>query len=45
MDFPDSWFGKLAHWYFITILKGEKAVFDHTQRELDYFKKQLEKEK
>ena len=42
MDFPDSWFGKLAFWYFRTIRKGEKAVFDHTQRELEYFKKSLE---
>ncbi len=43
MDFPDSLFGKIAFWYFKTIRKGEQAVFDHTQRELDYFKKKLEK--
>lgn len=42
MDFPDSPFGKFASWYFKTIRKGEQAVFDHTQRELDYFKNQLE---
>lgn len=42
MDFPDSLFGKIAFWYFTKVRKGEQAVFDHTQRELDYFKKQLE---
>ena len=42
MDFPDSLFGKIAWWYFTSIRKGEQAVFDHTQRELDYFKNQLE---
>ncbi|MDE1860212.1 MAG: hypothetical protein KGH72_00665 [Candidatus Micrarchaeota archaeon] len=43
MDFVDSWLGKLAMWYFKTVLKGERALNLHAQRELDYFKKCLEK--
>lgn len=45
MDFPDTLFGKLLYWLFTTILEGEKAVFDHTYRELEFFKKQLEHHK
>jgi len=43
MDFPDTLFGKVMLWYFTKILKGEKAVYDHTYKELVFFKNQLEK--
>jgi hypothetical protein len=38
MDFPDSIFGKMLLWVFKKFFNGEKAVYDHTYRELVYFK-------
>ncbi len=43
MDFPDSVFGKVIHWFFVSVFKGEKAVYNHTYKELKFFKEQLEK--
>jgi len=43
MDFPESLCGKLSYWAFKNIFKGEKTVYDHTYKELVYFKKELEK--
>jgi len=43
MDFPDTIVGKIAYWIFTKVLKGEKAVYDHTYSELEYFKEKLDK--
>jgi len=43
MNFPESIVGKIMYWCFINLLNGQKAVFDHANRELVYFKKQLDK--
>lgn len=42
VDFPNSVWGKILKWYFLNILKGDKAMYDHTYKELVYFKEQLE---
>ena len=42
MDFPDTLFGKIMLLYFKKFLGGEKAVYDHTYRELVFFKKHLD---
>jgi hypothetical protein len=42
MDFPDTLFGRFLFWYFKKILNGEKAVYDHTFKELLFFKKHLD---
>ena len=42
MDFPDTLFGRFLIWYFKRVLQGEKAVYDHTYKELVFFKKHLE---
>lgn len=42
MDFPDTVFGKVAVWYFKKVRNGENAMHIHAQREVDFFKKQLE---
>ncbi len=42
MDFPDTIFGRVFIWYFKRVLNGEKAVYDHTYKELVFFKKHLE---
>lgn len=42
MAFPDTIFGRLMLWIFKNILGGEEAVYDHTYRELVYYKQQLE---
>ena len=42
MDFPNSLFGKMMLWFFKHVYHGEEAVYDHTYRELVYFKKHLE---
>lgn len=44
MQFSDSIKGKVIHWVFTNIFKGEDAVYSHTQKELDYFKEKLEGE-
>ncbi|MDY6980272.1 MAG: SRPBCC family protein [Pseudomonadota bacterium] len=42
IDFPNSMWGKLLKWYFLKILKGDKAMYNHTYKELVYFKSKLE---
>ncbi|HEX6320267.1 MAG TPA: hypothetical protein VFZ84_15545, partial [Burkholderiales bacterium] len=42
IDFPDSLWGRICRWYFLKQLNGRQAVYDHTFRELVYFKDQLE---
>jgi hypothetical protein len=44
MDFPDTIIGRTALWYFKRH-NLEKAIYDHTFRELEFFKHQLEKTK
>jgi hypothetical protein len=45
IDFPESLWGRFCHWFFQKHLNGWQAVYDHTFRELRYFKKQLELER
>jgi hypothetical protein len=42
MDFPDTLFGSILVWFFKKVFHGEKAVYDHTFKELLFFKKHLE---
>jgi hypothetical protein len=42
IDFPDTWLGKLLAWYFKKI-DGERKLYEHGQKELVYFKSQLER--
>jgi hypothetical protein len=42
IDFPDSLWGRFSHWFFEKHLNGRQAVYDHTFRELLYFKEHLE---
>ncbi len=42
IDFPDSLRGRFCLWYFQRYLNGRQAVYDHTFRELRYFKERLE---
>jgi hypothetical protein len=42
IDFPNSLWGRMLRWVFLNILNGQKAVYDHTYRELVYFKEKLE---
>lgn len=42
MDFPDTISGKILYWFFTKIYKGEEAVYNHTFKELEFFKRQLE---
>jgi hypothetical protein len=44
INFPDSTWGKFCSWFFRNYLNGRQAVYDHTFRELRYFKEQLEEE-
>ncbi len=44
MDFSDSLFGKLLYWGFVHLFDGQKAVFEHANREVVYFKTRLEGE-
>jgi hypothetical protein len=41
MDFPDTLFGRLLRWFFQR-RNGQQAVYDHTYKELVFFKKQLD---
>lgn len=43
MDFPDTLPGRLAFWWFRRFQNGETAVYEHTDRELEFFKAVLEK--
>lgn len=42
VDFPDTWLGKLVAWYFKRV-DGEKRLYEHGQKELMYFKTQIER--
>lgn len=42
MQIPDSLWGALCRWFFEKWLDGPRAVYDHTYRELVYFKQKLE---
>jgi hypothetical protein len=42
MDFPDTLFGRILIWFFKKVFHGEEAVYDHTFKELLFFKKHLE---
>lgn len=42
IDFPNSIWGKLLKWFFIKVMNGDKAIYDHTYKELVYFKEKLE---
>lgn len=42
IDFPETLFGKVMAWYFKKI-GGEKRLYDHGQKELVFFKTQLER--
>lgn len=41
VDFPETFLGKLAAWYFKRI-GGEDRLYEHGQKELVYFKTQIE---
>lgn len=43
MDYSNSLFGKLLYWTFTHLLDGQRAVFEHANREVVYFKAQLER--
>lgn len=45
MDFSDTILGKLMLWFFKKILKGDEAVYNHTNKELVFFKSKLENNK
>ncbi len=42
MDFPNSLWGKLLTWIFKKVFKGPDMVYNHTYKELVFFKKSLE---
>jgi hypothetical protein len=42
IDFPDSAWGKACLWFFEKYLNGRQAIYDHSFRELRYFKEKLE---
>jgi len=42
IDFPNSLWGRVLRWIFLNVLHGQKAMYDHTYRELVYFKNRLE---
>jgi hypothetical protein len=42
IDYPDSLWGRFCLWYFTRRLQGRQAVYDHSFRELRYFKERLE---
>jgi hypothetical protein len=39
MDFSDPFLGSFLIWYFKRVLQGEKAVYDHTYKELGFLQK------
>jgi hypothetical protein len=43
-EFPNTLFGKFVEWYFLNVLKGAKKDYEHTMRELEYIKREVEKE-
>lgn len=42
MQFTDTLWGKIWYWLFAKVFHAEKAVYDHTYRELVFFKKKLD---
>jgi hypothetical protein len=42
IDFPDTLVGRVAFWYFKRFRDGENALYQHGQKELVYFKTQIE---
>ena len=42
IDFPNSLWGNFLKWFFVKIMSGEKAIYNHTYKELVYFKEKLE---
>jgi hypothetical protein len=42
MDFPPTLLGRIAFHWFKEWRNGEKAVYEHTYRELEFFKRELE---
>jgi hypothetical protein len=42
MDFPNSLWGKLLAWMFKKVLNGPDKVYNHSYKELVFFKEQLE---
>ena len=42
MDFSNNRRGRLLKWLFTSVLDGKEKLFDHTNRELVFFKEQLE---
>jgi hypothetical protein len=42
MDFSDTLLGRILVWLFKKVFHGEKAVYDHTFKELLFFKNHLE---
>ena len=42
IDFPNSLWGRVLRWFFLNVFNGKKEVYDHTYRELVYFKNKLE---
>jgi hypothetical protein len=43
IDFPDTLFGKLVAWYFNKYPDGENRLYEHGQKELIYFKTEIER--
>jgi len=42
MDFPNTRRGRLLKWVFTTALDGTAKLYDHTNKELVFFKERLE---
>ena len=42
IDFPGSVLGRMVRWAFERFLSGRQAVYDHTYRELEFFRSKLE---
>jgi hypothetical protein len=42
IDFPDSLWGRFCLWLFQSYLNGRQALYDHSFRELRFFKERLE---
>jgi len=42
MDFPNNRRGRLLRWVFENVLDGKAKLYDHTNKELDFFKERLE---
>lgn len=42
VDIPDTLLGKLVGWYFKKVRDGEKRLYEHGQKELMYFKTEIE---